>query len=216
MFKKHKYSKLTFPVTNLDRKMVTFIIINCFFSIVIFLFMLNMTLFHYLYLFCNVTRIERIQTKRINSLVESDSIEISQKYPYDLGLFQNIKQVFGNNYWLWWLCSSPIGDGTEFTINQPNDKMVYWPPPELMLYDKYPNHSKEYYSGIISGLIQPLNNLEENQINLHDNNKNEQNLRKVNKSLNKSSEKSSVFEQENSKKSSRNYNSSKKRKDKQI
>ncbi|OUM66947.1 hypothetical protein PIROE2DRAFT_24315, partial [Piromyces sp. E2] len=116
MYKDRNYSELSFPMTNLNLKMVVFIIINCFISIFLFLFILNMTLFHFLYLFCNVTRIERIQIKRINSLVESDIIETYQKYPYDLGLLQNFKQVFGNNYWFWWLCSFPLGNGMDFQI----------------------------------------------------------------------------------------------------
>jgi len=189
MFQDRYHSEMTFPVTNVTTKMVVFMIINGIISIVLYLFILSMTLYQVIYLVRNVTRVEKIQVSRIGKLVERGILEVSQSYPYDLGLFQNIKQVFGNNYWLWWLCSFPSGDGTEFQTNQPENNAVHWPPPEFILYEKYPYRSKEFYSGVANGTIDPPPDiLEESQDNLH----NYQNgpesytgpkLRKVNKSI---------------------------------
>lgn len=193
MFQDRYHSVLYFPVTNIDRKMAIVMIINGFLSFALFCFIITMTLYQFIYVVCNVTRIEKIQVSRISKLIERGTLEVSQKYPYDLGLFRNIEQVFGKNYWLWWLCSTPLGDGTDFPVNQPDSIAVHWPPPEFILYEKFPYRSKEFYSGIVNGTIEPppdiLAELSHNNNNnlIHDeyskpNIFTEQNLHRVNRS----------------------------------
>ncbi|KAL6609219.1 zf-DHHC-domain-containing protein [Neocallimastix sp. 'constans'] len=154
-FQDRYHSELYFPVTNVTPLMVIFMLINGILSFVLYCFILSMALYQIIYLVRNVTRIERIQVSRVAKLVERGTLEVSQSYPYDLGLFQNIEQVFGKKYWLWWLCSKPYGDGTEFPTNQINPIAVHWPPAEFILYEKYPYRTKEFYSGVVNGTIEP-------------------------------------------------------------
>lgn len=186
MFQDRYRENPEFPVTNLTTKMVVFMLINGFISVILYIFILSMTLYQIIYLVQNVTRIERIQVNRIGKLVERGILEVSQKYPYDLGFFQNLEQVFGKNYWLWWLCSFPSGDGMEYPTNQPDNIAVHWPPAEFILYEKCPYRSKEFYTGVANGTIEPPPDiLADNEDKLHDYENgpyhfNTQNLRRVN------------------------------------
>jgi len=202
MFQDRYHSELYFPVTNISRKMAVMMIINGFISFVLYCFILSMTLYQIIYFVCNMTRIERIQVSRIAKLVERGTLEVSQKYPYDLGLYRNLEQVFGKNYWLWWLCSTPLGDGADFPVNQPDSVAIHWPPPEFILYEKFPYRSKEFYSGIANGSIEPppdiLEGLSHNGNSTSDeytkkfNPLTEQNIYRVNKSPNKNNIKKDI------------------------
>ena len=186
MFQDRYRDEPEFPVTDVTTTMVVFMVVNGIISIILYIFIVSMTLYQVIYLIRNVTRIERIQVSRIEKLIERGILEVSQDYPYNLGLFQNIEQVFGKKYWLWWLCSFPSGDGMDFPTNQPDNIAVHWPPPEFILYEKYPYRSKEFYKGVANGTIDPPPDiLEDSQDSLRDyqngpSNFDLNNLRKVN------------------------------------
>jgi len=46
---------------------------------------------------------------------------ISYEFPYDHGTLENIKEVLGDNCWLWLCPSGPKGDGLSFRVNKPVD-----------------------------------------------------------------------------------------------
>ncbi|KAA6406390.1 MAG: palmitoyltransferase pfa4 [Lasallia pustulata] len=95
----------------------------------------------------NITTIEGWEIERHSALLRRarvlggyldgpDGLRVKifkQEFPYDIGIYQNIKQGMGGGplSWLWPLAASPSNDsGLEFEVNGFEDPSVVWPPPD--------------------------------------------------------------------------------------
>lgn len=92
-------------------------------------------LWHLYYIAQNITTIEDHENSTIESLKKRDVIPKTAEYPYHLGCYQNFKQIFGGEWYLWWVPGKPsLGNGVEF----PTNNSIPWPPKEYYLHKKYP------------------------------------------------------------------------------
>ena len=58
---------------------------------------------------------------------------VKQEFPYDVGIWRNIKQGMGTGNilsWFWPLASTPRNSGLEFEVNDFEDPGTTWPPPD--------------------------------------------------------------------------------------
>lgn len=109
------------------------------FVVVVFFFLFFLVgilyLWHIYYIAYNITTIEESENSSIASLQSRDIIPKSITYPYDLGIYNNFKQVFGP-YWVLWIFPFPShGDGFNFPVTH----TTTWPPRQYYLYKKYPH-----------------------------------------------------------------------------
>ncbi len=82
----------------------------------------------------NMTTIEEWEAEHHETLVDegrADHVE----FPYDIGIYENLKAVLGPCPWLWlWPWATAVGDGFSFPTNGFSD--AGWPPPTSD-YKKY-------------------------------------------------------------------------------
>src|SRR5271163_1006840 len=95
----------------------------------------------------NVTTIESWEIERHAQLLRRarvlggyldgpDGIRIrmkKQEFPYDIGIWQNVKQGMGSGFvisWLWPFAATPRTDGLHFETNGFEDESTSWPPPD--------------------------------------------------------------------------------------
>lgn len=127
--------------TTVELVMMILNIILCF---VLLFTVFILMLFQTYYISTNVTTIETMEKDRMDLLVEKGKISAERaKYPYDLGLLRNFKQVLGSTWWAWIWPQKPEGDGISFPVNETARKhgqavehdgkkyiVVMYPPPE--------------------------------------------------------------------------------------
>ncbi|KAJ9646608.1 Palmitoyltransferase [Coniosporium tulheliwenetii] len=141
-----------------DRKMPSYLgpspaqLIHLFVLVVansITLFALSILLAQSLWgLASNTTTIERWEIERHEALLrrarhlggfldgpDGQRVRITrQEFPYDIGIWKNIKQGMGSGNplsWFWPLVRSPsVESGLEFEVNGFEDSSVTWPPPD--------------------------------------------------------------------------------------
>ncbi|KAJ3210899.1 Palmitoyltransferase [Dinochytrium kinnereticum] len=93
---------------------------------------------------CNTTTIENSENTKIQELIRKDKVSSDATYPYDLGMLRNLKAVFGQNIFLWWLPQAAEGDGLSFDVDPAlleGDDDILWPPPEY-----YENNRKRTHT----------------------------------------------------------------------
>jgi hypothetical protein len=49
-------------------------------------------------------------------LKQTGTIPKNARYPYSLGLYRNLKFVFGEKWYFWWLPAGASGDGYNFDV----------------------------------------------------------------------------------------------------
>lgn len=99
--------------------------------------------FQTFYLLGNASTVEIHENGKIESLVEKGKLKEEDigKYPYDLGWYENVKSILGNNPLFWFVpfVKSP-GNGLLYKIRDDLNIVNYvqWPPREYYFYKKYP------------------------------------------------------------------------------
>lgn len=92
-------------------------------------------LWHLYYIAQNISTIEDHENSAIQGLIKREIIPKGVKYPYDLGIYNNFKQVFGGELYVWWIPGMvSLGSGLEYPVSN----QTPWPPREYYLYKKYP------------------------------------------------------------------------------
>lgn len=112
------------------------------------LFLVSITLFRMLWaLGGNVTTIESWEIERHQQLLRRARVLggyldapggkrvriVKQEFPYDIGIWRNIKQGMGTGnflLWLWPFAKTPTTSGIEFEVNGFEDEDTLWPPPD--------------------------------------------------------------------------------------
>lgn len=93
-------------------------------------------LWHLYYIAQNITTIEDHENNTIEGLKKRDIVPKTSTYPYDLGVYKNFCQVFGGNWYVWFIPGVPsLGTGFAFPKTDPE---TIWPPKEYYLHKKYP------------------------------------------------------------------------------
>ncbi|KAJ3051460.1 Palmitoyltransferase [Rhizophlyctis rosea] len=114
-----------------------------------------LTLWQFYYSAKGITTIESFENSRIEELVRRKKIEGGEGlvYPYDLGLWGNLKAVLGRRVWLWWVPQRAEGDGIHFEISEEarrrareNGGSVDWPPKAYYVYKR-----ESSYGGVEDG-----------------------------------------------------------------
>lgn len=127
--------------TTIELVMMITNIILCF---VLLFTVFILFLFQSYYVATNITTIETYEKERMDKLVERGKLDAERaKFPYDLGLFRNLRQILGPNPLLWLFPQKPEGDGIAFEVNETAKKhgrvvekdgkryvVVMYPPPE--------------------------------------------------------------------------------------
>ncbi|KAJ3417017.1 hypothetical protein HDV05_007499 [Chytridiales sp. JEL 0842] len=122
------------PASNTE---VLFIIID---SVLLFILLFTVGVlsgFQLYYTMSNTTTIESSENTKIDELVRRKKISSVERYPYDLGVTENLKAVLGRRVWLWWLPQRAEGDGIHFKVNPElaaSGKEITWPPMEYYKY----------------------------------------------------------------------------------
>ncbi|KAJ1677020.1 Palmitoyltransferase, partial [Spiromyces aspiralis] len=118
----------TYPARQPTQTEVTFLILNISLLLLVLIFVGALSVYHVILIVSNTTSIERKERKRVQRLVEKRQIPPCE-YPYDLGVVDNLKSLFGNNILLWWVPKAMKGHGLDFPIKKGLEPPVYWPPP---------------------------------------------------------------------------------------
>ncbi|KAJ3369804.1 Palmitoyltransferase [Kappamyces sp. JEL0680] len=119
------------PISDTQLLALVIVMIACF---VLLITVGILFLWHLYYIAQNITTIEDHENASIEKLKKRGIIPHDISYPYDLGIYGNFKQVFGNAWYLWCLPLKPPGDGVYF----PAKHSIPWPPRQYYLYKKYP------------------------------------------------------------------------------
>ncbi|ORX83858.1 zf-DHHC-domain-containing protein [Basidiobolus meristosporus CBS 931.73] len=104
-------------------------------DMVIFLCVLGLSIYQLWSLILNVTNIEYLENEKIDEMVERKQIS-RVKFPYDLGVLENIREVLGRNILLWMWPQKAPGDGLMYPVAKGLATPVIWPPPEYLLAKK--------------------------------------------------------------------------------
>ncbi|KAJ1917926.1 Palmitoyltransferase [Mycoemilia scoparia] len=112
---------------------VGFLITNICLLFLVLMFVGALCVYHLFLVISNTTTIEKSEKKRVEKLI-SKGHAAPCEYPYDLGMMNNLKSVFGDNPLLWWLPTPAKGDGLDFPIKKGLVPPVYWPPPEYHMH----------------------------------------------------------------------------------
>ena len=107
------------------------VIILCFFLIITVGILF---IWHLYYIAQNITTIEDHENSSIEKLKRRGIIPKDIIYPYDLGVWNNFKQVFGDKWYLWCLPIKGSGDGLHYQVKE----KITWPPRQYYIYKKYP------------------------------------------------------------------------------
>ncbi|WWC60858.1 uncharacterized protein I303_103434 [Kwoniella dejecticola CBS 10117] len=109
---------------------VLFIVFNFAACVPVWLCVGMFSMYH-LYLACgNSTTIEGWEKDKVATLVRRGKIK-EIKYPYNIGLYKNVKSVLGSNPLLWLWPQPMRGDGLSFPVNPDAgnpDAQYLWPP----------------------------------------------------------------------------------------
>jgi len=123
------------------------------------LFLVSITFFRAVYaLGTNVTTIESWEIERHEQLLRRaralggyldgpDGIRVRivrQEFPYDIGIFNNIKEGMGTGNvlaWFWPFAATPRTDGLAFETNGFEDPGTSWPPPDP---DRMPRQQRTF------------------------------------------------------------------------
>ncbi|KAJ3088588.1 hypothetical protein HK102_008406 [Quaeritorhiza haematococci] len=135
----------TLPATGIE------LLIMCLNVVLLFVLLFTvgfLSLYQFYYISKNLTTIESFENDRIDELVRRNKIPASagtaESFPYDLGMWANLKTVFGREWWLWWLPREAEGDGVHFPVNArlvAGGKPITWPPLEYYVYKNDPNYA---------------------------------------------------------------------------
>ncbi|RGB25878.1 DHHC palmitoyltransferase-domain-containing protein [Rhizophagus diaphanus] len=129
-----------------------FIILNYAAVIPVLLSVGILSLYHFYCTLFNTTTIENWEKDKVSTMVRKGKIK-QVIFPYDIGVYKNIRSVLGYNPLLWCLPQQMDGTGLSYPIAKDSDPTLIWPPkdPTLSLpsnstkpWDKY-NVSKDEY-----------------------------------------------------------------------
>jgi len=118
----------------------TEMILFCIVVIVLLILLMTVgTLTGYqLYYICKgQTTIETFEMDRIEQLVDKEFISIQKgTFPFNHGMYQNLKETFGEKWIFWMIPKSQRGNGIDFEVNvhYESSMMVAWPPKEYYRY----------------------------------------------------------------------------------
>jgi hypothetical protein len=120
------------PIT--DSQLIVLIIVIIIYFIIMFTVGI-LYLWHLYYIAQNITTIEDHENSSIEKLQRDGTVPETITYPYDLGIINNFKEVFGDKWYLWAFPLPAPGDGFNFKVTHKTP----WPPREYYLYKKYPH-----------------------------------------------------------------------------
>jgi len=108
---------------------IVFLILNLLANTLTVFPVMILSIFQSLCLAENATSIERWEKDKVADMVCRGR---AQKviYPYDLGTYQNICAVLGENPLTWMWPKKTKRDGLVFKVNVPAGIVIVWPPPE--------------------------------------------------------------------------------------
>ncbi|KAJ3336845.1 Palmitoyltransferase [Gonapodya sp. JEL0774] len=108
----------------------------------------TLSVFQYMYIWDNTTTIETYETDRVKRMVNREKISPDRAvFPYDLGAFENFRNVLGRTWWAWWWPQPAVGNGLDWMVG-PKARglakkfvdedgvervVVAWPPEEYYL-----------------------------------------------------------------------------------
>ena len=121
---------ITYPASSSE------LILFCINAIVLLLLVISvgiLTVYQLSYIFSGQTTIENFELHKLDDLVTKDYIQPRKAvFPFNNGIIENIKEMFGPNPLLWMLPQKMHGDGVHFKVNDiyKNKTIVIWPPPE--------------------------------------------------------------------------------------
>ncbi|KAI9335838.1 DHHC palmitoyltransferase-domain-containing protein [Zopfochytrium polystomum] len=120
---------------------LVYMVVNVVLLLILLLLVGFLSMYQMHYSTSNTTTIEYMENSKIDTLVRRGKIRRSVAYPYDLGAWANLHEVFGGPFLLWWLPLRPRGDGLSFKVNAEaaaeaaeSGGVVTWPPKEYFRY----------------------------------------------------------------------------------
>ncbi|KAK9727430.1 Palmitoyltransferase [Basidiobolus ranarum] len=106
-------------------------------NLVVFFCVLGLSVYQIWSLALNVTTIEYLENDKIQEMVQRNQISPAV-FPYDLGVWENFRQVLGRNVLLWGWPQKAPGDGLMYPVAKGLATPVIWPPPEYLTAKKQP------------------------------------------------------------------------------
>lgn len=90
-----------------------FVAVNLMLSMVVSLTVNALTFFQIYYVLKNTTTLESMEIDQVSRFLRRNK-QPPAPFPYDLGLWRNIKSFFGGNVLVWWFPMPRKGDGHSF------------------------------------------------------------------------------------------------------
>ncbi|CAG8611875.1 5190_t:CDS:2 [Funneliformis caledonium] len=90
-----------------------------------------LSLYHFYCMLSNTTTIESWEKDKVSTMVRRGKIK-EIVFPYDIGIYKNIKSILGNNPLLWCLPRKMHGTGLSYPVTKDADPTI-WPPKDPTL-----------------------------------------------------------------------------------
>ena len=111
------------------------LILNLLILIILLLTVGILALYQGYYLIKGRTTIEDREISKVEDLISDGKLK-PQLFPFDLGYYQNICSLLGDNPLTWFLPGKIVGDGLHFQVRKEfqESQRIFWPPKEYYIH----------------------------------------------------------------------------------